>query len=400
MKTKLEISPYPNGKNFAFTVTDDPDGNKLDTIRPIYDFLNSLEMKTTVAVWVEDPVRTSGIPDVLKTYDPGDSCEKKEYCQYIQYLQDKGFEIALHTVSGGNDHRERTIEGYEKFKLLFGKYPKINIMHSNNLENIYWGKKVVNSLILQKFIGILSKKSRLPYSGENPESKYFWGDILKANTKYVRLWGTSDINTLKFNHSMPYHDSKKPYVNYWFSFSDGYDVDIFNKLISDQNINKLKEERGTSIVYTHFASKFTRKGNDGIFHLNEVFKKRMEKLASDKQGWFVPASVILDRLLIIKNVNVFFVENGIIIVNSNSEKVDGITLISKKKRLIYDSNGKIFQQNKEGEIILDEINANSALTLYLLKRQNFTKNEVPTAWEELNMIIKRSIILLKHRVFR
>ena len=63
-------------------------------------------MKTTVAVWVEDPVRTSGIPDVLKAYDPGDSCEKKEYCQYIQYLQDKGFEIALHTVSGGNDHRE------------------------------------------------------------------------------------------------------------------------------------------------------------------------------------------------------------------------------------------------------------------------------------------------------
>ena len=102
-------------------------------------------------------------------------------------------------------------------------------MHSNNLENIYWGKKVVNSLILQKFIGILSKKSRLPYSGENPESKYFWGDILKANTKYVRLWGTSDINTLKFNHSMPYHDSKKPYVNYWFSFSDGYDVDILKK---------------------------------------------------------------------------------------------------------------------------------------------------------------------------
>ena len=164
----------------------------------------------------------------------------------------------MHTVSAGNDLRERTIEGYEKFKLFFGKYPKINIMHSNNLENIYWGKKVVNNGVLKKIIGMLSKKSNLPYSGEIPESNYFWGDILKAKTKYVRLWGTTDINTLKFNPSMPYHDPKKPFVNYWFSFSDGYDVEIFNKLISDQNIKKLKKERGTSIVYTHFSSNFTQ----------------------------------------------------------------------------------------------------------------------------------------------
>ena len=399
-ETKLEISPYPNGKNFAFTITDDPDYNKLDAIRPLYDFLNSLDMKTTVAVWVEDPVRTTGIPDVLKIYDPGDSCEKKEYCQYIQYLQDKGFEIALHTVSGGNDFRERTIEGYEKFKSLFGKYPKINIMHSNNLENIYWGKKVVNNRALNKIIGLLSEKSNLPYSGEIPESDYFWGDILKANTKYVRLWGTTDINTLKFNPSMPYHDPKKPFVNYWFSFSDGYNVDIFNKLISEQNVKKLKKERGTSIVYTHFSSKFTRKRNDGIYYLDEVFKDRIEKLAGDKQGWFVPASEILDRLLLMKNVNVFSVDNGITIVNSNSEKVDGITLISKDQSTLYDSNGKTFLQNREGEIILDEIKANSSLTLFKRKNQEFTKNEVTTVWEELNMIIKRSIILLKHRVLR
>ena len=149
-ETKIEISPYPNGKNFAFTITDDPDGNKLDAIRPLYDFLASLNIKTTVAVWVEDPVRTTGVPDVLKTYDPGDSCEKKEYYKYIKTLQDRGFEIALHTVSAGNDIRERTIEGYDKFKMLFCNYPKINIMHSNNLENIYWSKKVRQQLCITK----------------------------------------------------------------------------------------------------------------------------------------------------------------------------------------------------------------------------------------------------------
>ena len=396
---KIEISPYPNGKNFAFTVTDDPDGNKLEAIRPVYDFLASLNIKTTIAVWVQDPVQTSSFSDVQKKYYPGDSCEKKEYLEYVKSLQTKGFEIALHTVSAGDDLREQTIEGYEKFKRLFSKYPKINIMHSNNLENIYWGKKVVNNSALKKIIGLLSKKSNLPYSGEIPESEFFWGDIIKANTKYVRLWGTTDINTLKFNRSMPYHDPKKPYVNYWFSFSDGYNVKIFIKLISDQNIKKLKEERGTSIVYTHFSSDFTRKGIDGMFHLNEVFKDRMEKLAGDKQGWFVTASEILDRLLLLKNVNVFQIENGIIIANSNSETVYGITLLQNTNDCLYDSNGKIYEPNEEGEIILNEIKSYSALTLYKSKDRIFSKNDLPTAWEEFNLILKRSIVFLRHRVF-
>ena len=324
---------------------------------------------------------------------------KKEYLEYVKSLQNKGFEIALHTVSAGDDLRERTIEGYEKFKSLFGKYPKINIMHSNNLENIYWGKKVVNNGVLKKIIGLLSKKSNLPYSGEIPESEYFWGDILKANTKYVRLWGTTDINTLKFNPSMPYHDPKKPFVNYWFSFSDGYNVEIFNKLISDENIKKLKEERGTSIVYTHFSSNFMQKSNDGVFHLNEIFKDRMEKLAGDKQGWFVPASEILDRLLLIKKVNVFQIDNGIIIVNSNSETVYGITLLKNTQDCLYDSNGEIYEPNEEGEIILNEIKSNNALTLYKSKDRFFTKNDLPTAWEEFNLVLKRSIVFLRHRVF-
>ena len=395
----IEISPYPDGKNFAFTVTDDPDGSRLEAIRPLYDFIDSLGIQTTIAVWVKDPVKTSGTSDVQKMYYPGDSCEKKEYLEFVKSLQTKGFEIALHTVSAGDDLRERTIEGYDKFMRLFGKYPKINIMHSNNLENIYWGKKVVNSRVLKKFIGMLSKKSNLPYAGEILGSKYFWGDILKANTKYVRLWGTTDINTLKFNPSMPYHDPKKPFVNYWFSFSDGYDVEIFNKLISGQNIKKLKEERGTSIVYTHFSSNFTRKSNDGVFHLNAIFKDRMEKLARDKQGWFVPASEILDRLLLLKNVNVFQIDNGIIIVNSNSETVYGITLLKNTQDCLYDSDGEIYEPNEEGEIILNEIKSNSGLTLYKSKDRVFTKNDLPTAWEEFNLVLKRSFVFLRHRVF-
>ena len=74
---KIEISPYPDGKNFAFTITDDPDGNKLEAIRPLYDFLDSLDIKTTIAVWVQDPVKTSSLSDEKKSIIKGIHAKKK-----------------------------------------------------------------------------------------------------------------------------------------------------------------------------------------------------------------------------------------------------------------------------------------------------------------------------------
>ena len=137
------LSPYPNGKNFAFTITADPDANIFEKDKIIYEFLTQAGLKTTIAVWVKDATRSTGVPDETETQQNGDSCENSEYLKYIQELQKRGFEIALHTVSSGNDYREETIEGYEIFKKYFGEYPKINIMHSTNLENLYWGKKVI-----------------------------------------------------------------------------------------------------------------------------------------------------------------------------------------------------------------------------------------------------------------
>ena len=235
----VTVLPFPDGKNFAFTITADPDGSNLEESKKIYEYIADIGMRTTIAIWVKDPKRSTGIPDIETNQNHGDSCESVEYLKYMQNLQQKGFEVALHTVTSGNDKREDTIEGYELFKKYFGSYPSINIMHSTNLENVYWGKKVVNNSIARLFIRIGATRSMIPFSGEDPKSKYFWGDVLKEKTKYVRLWGTSDINTLKFNPSMPYYDPQKPYVNYWFSFSDGWTVEIFNDLLKKENIKKL-----------------------------------------------------------------------------------------------------------------------------------------------------------------
>lgn len=392
------FSPYPFGKNFAFTITDDPDDHKLAKIRLVYDFLSEQGLKTTIAVWAREATRSNGIPDIEGEFDYGETLKRKAYRDYILELKKNRFEIALHTVSGGNDRRDETIKGYEDFKAIFKEYPKVNIMHSKNLDDIYWGTKVFKSRfarwVFGDLIGKVFAKGSFPFAGEDPNSSYFWGDILKERTKYVRLWGTSDINTLKFNPSMPYHDPDKPYVNYWFSFSDGYDLRFFNKLLSDKNIEKLVKERGASIVYTHFAAGFAKKTKDGSYKLDEIFKNQIKKLAQQRDGWFVPASVLLDRLLAMKNISLFNIEAAIIVVNSNAYPVDGVTLLLSQGVTLYDSHGNSYQANDEGEIIIDKIGPNNAVTLFKSKNLYTLKNTYPDRWEYLNLVLKRSLIWL------
>ena len=89
---------------------------------------------------------------------------------------------------------------------------------------------------------------------------------------------------------MPYKDTTKPYVNYWFASSEGNYEKIFNNCISDKNQDRLEEEGGACIMYTHFADGFCQNGK-----LSEKFKRQMKRL-SKKNGWFVPVSTLLEFL--------------------------------------------------------------------------------------------------------
>ena len=89
---------------------------------------------------------------------------------------------------------------------------------------------------------------------------------------------------------MPYHDRRRPYVRHWFSSSEGADPRSLCALLSEANQDRLAEEGGVCIVYTHFANGFVQDGR-----LNRRFVELMRRLAA-LPGWFVPTSTLLDNL--------------------------------------------------------------------------------------------------------
>lgn len=272
---------WPDGKKFAFTIIDDTDNGTVENTKPIYDLLAELELFTTKTVWSYAP------RDDRFT---GEALENQRYLEFIRELKNKGFEIAFHNTGSGEFVREEIISGLEKYKDVLGEYPKMHINHGNNKDTIYWGYKRYGFPLNLLFKLIYGKKRS--FLGEVQGSEYFWGDLCKQHVKYIRNHVFSGINTIKYDCNMPYRQKhKQDYSNYWFSSSDGENSELFSKLLSKANVDELENENGCCIVYTHFAYGFV----DENGKVNKDFEERLRYLSS-KNGWFVPASELLDYL--------------------------------------------------------------------------------------------------------
>lgn len=273
---------WPGGKDFAFTIFDDPDLDTVENVATIYSFLGDLGLRTTKAVW---PVRGNGTPKV-----GGATCEDEQYLKRILSLKEQGFEIALHNATYHTSSRQETVRGLETFYQLFGHHPYSMANHTGCNEGIYWGNSRLSGL--QKGIyNVLHFSRHNVHQGHVETSPLFWGDLCRQRIKYVRNFVFGDINTLRACPAMPYYDPARPYVNYWFAASEGPRIDSFNAILSEDNQEKLAREGGACILYTHFASGFLEIGK-----INNRFKVQMERL-SKMNGWFVPARTLLDHIL-------------------------------------------------------------------------------------------------------
>lgn len=276
---------WPNGKDFAFTIFDDPDCDTVETTGAMYSFLADLGLRTTKAVW---PIEGNGTPAV-----GGTTCENTRYRESVVNLSRNGFEIAFHNATHHTSAREQTAYGLEIFRRLFGHDPTSMANHSGCQESIYWGSARVSgvSRILYNMLNLSANGKTTVSQGHLESSPLFWGDLCREKIKYVRNFVYGDINTLKACPVMPYHDPARPFVNHWFAASEGPSIQSFNELLGEDRQDRLVREGVACIVYTHFANGFLEKGK-----INERFKMLMERL-SKLNGWFVPVSTLLDFIL-------------------------------------------------------------------------------------------------------
>lgn len=276
------IVSFPEGKRFAFSIVDDTDMATLERVKPIYELLDRYGVHTTKTVWVLDTNEPGHQPN------QGDTLHDPAYRTFIKELKGKGFEIALHGVRGGSSVRQDIMQGLEEFRSEIGQYPSIHVNHSLNRDNIYWGERRWSLAPFQWLYAFVGKHK---FSGEDEKSAYFWGDLVKQHVRYVNQFTYGDINLLALNPSLPYRLSDKTYVNYWFPTADGDNLDRFEHLLRTENLDRLEREGGVCLVYAHMGAGSFNKGRDA----NPRFEARIRDLAS-RNGWFAPASEILDYL--------------------------------------------------------------------------------------------------------
>jgi hypothetical protein len=278
-----EVGLWPEGRRFAFTIVDDTDFATLENVKPVYDFLHQTGFRITKTVWPLAPTETATTG--------GDTLENPNYRAWVRDLQTQGMEIAYHGATDHTSPRERVIESLDRFKTVVGHDPYVYASHVGQREAMYWGAARLDGLprrIFRALNGLAGRDDN--YYGELRESPCFWGDVCRSRITYTRGFTLKDINTLKLDPHMPYHDPRRPYVRYWFSGSDGPRVSDFIRLIEPDHQDRLLEEGGACILYTHLGSGFVESGK-----VNPDFVRLMERLAR-LPGWFVPVRELLDHL--------------------------------------------------------------------------------------------------------
>lgn len=273
---------FPGGKRFAFTIVDDTDVATVANVKPFYDLLHQLGMRTTKTVW---PV---GCPEGSKNYHSSQTLEDADYCEFVLDLQRKGFEITWHGATMESSPRERTLLALERFRERFGAYPRIHINHSCNRENLYWGSARVDDALVRTVLTRLNGANG-QYAGDATSSPYYWADQCSHFT-YARNLTCNDINTARFNPSMPYRDPQRPLIPLWFSATDAEGLHEFNQLLRPANQERLERQGGICILATHLGKGYVRNGQ-----VDPTARKHLEALAR-RPGWFAPVSELLDWL--------------------------------------------------------------------------------------------------------
>ena len=272
---------WPDGKRFVFTIFDDPDSQTWEAGREVYALLRDLGFRTTKGLWPMGPIRTPS--------DHGLTCAHPGYTEWIRSLVDCGFEAGYHNATSHTCFRAETETGLDRFRSQFGAYPRTMAHHYNCEENLYWGEGRLSGWRRTAYNLLTRFENHNKFFGHVEGHPYYWGDLCHDRITYCRSFAFGEINTRKAWPLFPYHDPARPLVPYWYPSSEGSNKVRFCQTITEANQERLEDEGGLCIMYTHFGHGYY----DGA--LDKRFVSLMERLAK-RPGWFAPAGSVLDFL--------------------------------------------------------------------------------------------------------
>ncbi|HEX5065483.1 MAG TPA: hypothetical protein VFY49_05165 [Myxococcota bacterium] len=273
---------FPGGKRFAFSIFDDTDVATLESIRPIYDCLHELGMRTTKSVWGKGH-------DGPSDYRGSHTLDDGAYADYTRELHRRGFEIGFHGATMESARRSDIESSLATFERVVGSRPTIYAAHGMNRDNLYWGVDRLAFAPTRSFYALLKGEPRGYFQGQDPQSEYFWGDLAQQSLKYVRSFTFAVPDLLALGLPLVYRRKDTPFVRSWFLSSDAENVEEFNALLDTRAQETLESAGGLCIVSTHFGKGFVEKGR-----LHSETERLLRGLAA-RDGWFAPVSEILDH---------------------------------------------------------------------------------------------------------
>jgi hypothetical protein len=351
------VGLFPEGYTFGFTIIHDADCAYSRRLAPLFEAFDEFGFKLTVtafvfwadwanngAIWREwkEAERDGGDFFAPKAVPLVDDKEREFYVE----LANRGHEIGIHTPSDTSDTRHDIVRAFEFFKEVFGHYPKVYTEHSGS-----------------------TNKEAQANEGSKPESIYYNADLLNDYGPWVWIddeWGIPHNRHAQFYDILAVNGSPfNKVAEMKYGIAKGFlrsgkwregDGDGFLAGYSDENIDLLEKNRGLALVYTHLDKKWL---DSGTRQMRGAIKDQLRYLAS-KNGWFVPASTILDRAQAIQKVKVYPDETSLRIVNEGGEKLEGLTILSNRGRSLCQGD-HIRRAAPRGEIVVGKIDPGETL---------------------------------------
>lgn len=337
---EYEISHTPYGKDFIWTAVNHADLTTLELVMPVMDYLESNGANMTWTLWwdsedqIAGPVQFGFMNSTIRDY-------------MVSHVVGKGMEVGSHSPTPTSNNVTNFTEMWGLYELYFGYDPLYYCEHG----------------------AAGSHEENFGYNGLNESNEeYYMIPFLNENILWMDPTGGPSVGERKniydgLNIYEDWNTAFEPNSTWDFMVHrsvNGGSVSRYEKLIHDGELENLKAQHGVWISYEHFGvanywSLNPLDAGDYFFGdrvMNPAVSDRMN-ITFSYDGWFKNASTVLNWLWEMEHVSIDQNYYKIGLNNTNSNDVDGFTILGLPTGRLYNSSNNYTDANSDGEFIMD-----------------------------------------------